>query len=67
MAGKIRVGIAGCGMIARRSHIQGFNSISGVEVAALYDNVRKQAEDCRRRAAPKAEVFSRLYEFLPFD
>ncbi len=62
--GKIRIGIAGCGMIARRSHIEGFNTLRGVEVSALYDIDRGKSEECRNSMLPKARVFSDYKEML---
>jgi UDP-N-acetylglucosamine 3-dehydrogenase len=61
---RIRVGIAGCGKIARHSHIKGFNSLRGVEVSALYDVDPDKAKECGGGAAPGAKIFADFEEML---
>lgn len=60
----IRVGIIGCGRIARESHLPRFLALPGVKVAALYNRHRGKAEACRRDLAPDAATFSDLDRFF---
>lgn len=64
MPGKIKVGIVGCGQIARVSHLPGFNEIRDAEVSALYDVKAKPAGKCRDGFVPNAEVFTNFERFL---
>ena len=64
MPKKIRVGVIGCGKIARVSHIPKFQGLREVEVASLFDVNRAAAEGCKAELAPKAEVFDDLDAFL---
>ncbi len=64
MPKKVRVGIAGCGNIAVRSHIPAFKSIKNVEVCSLYDVSGKKAAECGSSCAPGAEAFTDFTKFL---
>jgi len=67
MRKKIRVGIAGCGKIARVSHVPGLNGVRGVEVVALCDVNAKSARNLQEEQAPEAECFTDFKELLKAD
>ncbi len=64
-AGKetIRIGIVGCGNIAK-GHAKAYHKIRGVRLRAFCDTRPENAEALRDEFAPKAEVFTDLDEML---
>ncbi len=61
---KVRVGIAGCGKIARTGHVPGIQSSDAGTVSALCDTDINRAKALRDDQAPGAEVFSSLDDML---
>lgn len=61
---ELRVGIVGCGKIARVAHVPGFKGVPDVAIAALVDANAACAEQLRDDAAPAARVFTDYDAFL---
>lgn len=59
----VRIGIIGCGAIARRSHIPAFNALEGAEVTACASRSRASAEAAAAEAAG-AKVFDDWRELI---
>ena len=64
MEKQIRVGVVGCGKIARVGHVPGIQSSGNGSVVALCDIVMERAEAMRDDLAPEAEIFSDLDDML---
>ena len=67
MAKQVRVGIIGCGKIARVGHVPKLQEARGGKVVALCDPVKERAEELRDALAPDAEVFTDCSEMLKAD
>lgn len=60
MSDRLRIGVIGCGSIARVSHVPHLSAIKGVEIAVLCDNDAAKAEAIREELAPRAKVVTEL-------
>ncbi len=61
---KLRVGVIGCGGIARSKHLPALSQIPEVEIIALCDIIPEKAESCRTRFAPEAMVCNDYLKLL---
>ena len=60
----IRVGVIGCGRIARTMHVPRLNAIRGVKVTALFGRSRERVEAFRADCAPDADIYDDLDAML---
>jgi UDP-N-acetylglucosamine 3-dehydrogenase len=60
---QIRVGIAGCGQIARRLHIPSYMRSDRASIAAIYNHSAETAADLKRML-PKAQLYTDYDAFL---
>ena len=67
MAKQLRVGVVGCGKIARVGHIPSLLAVRGAKVVALCDNDRKRAVALQRDLVPDAKVFTDYGAFVKAD
>jgi UDP-N-acetylglucosamine 3-dehydrogenase len=45
----MKVGIIGCGMIARRAHLPAYQTLDNVEIVAVSDNIEQRAKLCQKK------------------
>ena len=64
MARRIRVGVAGCGKIARATHVPSLLNVPGVEVAALCDNDKKRTANIKELYGLDTPTFTRFDDML---
>lgn len=64
MAGKLRIGVMGCGKIAHEDHVPGLLSARGAKVTALCDPVPEQMEALSAKFGLDAARFSEMAAFL---
>jgi len=64
MAGQIRIGVVGCGKIAKVTHVPRFNAVRGAEVVALCDSDAKRMKALQTEHAPDAELFTDFGKLL---
>lgn len=64
MGNKLRAGVIGCGMIARRLHIPDYAYTPDAELVALCDVVPGKAKEMADRWAPQAAVFTDYKKML---
>lgn len=68
MEKKMRVGIVGCGGIARGKHLPAIRKQGNIEVVALCDLIRERAEDYQKTYNwPEAKIFTDYKELLKED
>ena len=67
MAKQMRVGVVGCGKIARVRHVPEIEGARGGKVVALCDPVIKRAEALREEQVPNAGVYADFEEMLGAD
>jgi UDP-N-acetylglucosamine 3-dehydrogenase len=58
MTKKLRIGVIGCGAIAKHLHVPDYAAAPEAELVALCDIVKGKAEDLARKFAPSAKVYT---------
>ena len=53
----VKIGILGCGGIARSKHLPELQKIEGVEIIGFYDPIKSRAQEC-------AEKFGNTQKFM---
>ncbi len=64
MAGKVRIGVIGCGQIAKVLHIPNYHYCPDAEIVALCDLVKSKAEERAERWAPEAKIYTDYKKML---
>ena len=54
---QIRIGVVGCGNVARQLHLPWINATRGIRAAALFDVVAERGRELRNDLAPEAKLF----------
>ena len=67
MARQIRIGVAGCGKIARVSHIPALNAVPGAKVTALCDSDHARMVAVEKELAPGAAMFDTYPDLVASD
>lgn len=61
---KIKIGIIGCGKIARAAHVPGLKAIKNVEITGLFDAKKENAESMKKEHSLDAKIFKSAEELL---
>lgn len=61
---KVRIGVIGCGGIARGKHLPALVKVKEAEIVALCDIIPERAEECRTEYAPDARTYEDYKELL---
>jgi len=64
MAKKLRVGIIGCGGIAKGKHLPALAQVRGAELAAFCDIILERAEEAAAEYAPKSRAYTNYKDLL---
>src|SRR4030042_2705734 len=62
----MKVGVIGCGMIAKKAHMPAYKSLENVELIAVSDNNEQRAKSCAKEFGVK-KYFSDYHELLKED
>ena len=61
---KVKIGIIGCGKIARCAHVPGLKAIKNVEITGLFDAKKENAESMKKEHSLNAKIFKSAEELL---
>ena len=60
----VKIGILGCGGIARSKHLPELQKIEGVEIIGFYDPIKSRAQECAEKFGNHAKVYETAGELL---
>ena len=66
MKARVKVGVIGCGMIAKRAHLPAYQSLENVEIVAVSDTKEQRAKSCAKKFGAK-KWFTDYHELLKED